>query len=348
VQNSAKLLNVIIQHKAYTDALERITRFMALKDLRKDAVALVLLGPSGSGKSYLLEHIQALDPTYETDEGIYMPIVYVSVPSEPTIKNLAQEMLGVLDPHDRPTQYTEAQITMRIVTLLDECECDVIIFDEFQHFFDRTTEKVWHKAADWFKRLIEVRKKKNKTKRLLVVAGIDYGLNVIRSNKQLQRRFKGILKLPCFSWRNTTQRVEFIACLQAFAQATENFMTLPDLETEENQYRFYCATGGLIGHLKNLLSEVMLYADTSEKISVTWKDLDEAFERYLFANPEMQGVTYRPFSDTFNTVPTEANLTMAELIGDPPVQERKISRRRSTPGGISTFVAQGLEYSAQQ
>jgi hypothetical protein len=173
-----------------------------------------------------LDHIQALAPTYETDDGIYMPIVYVSVPSEPTIKNLAQEMLGVLDPHDRLTKYTEAQITMRIVTLLDECECDVIIFDEFQHFFDRTTEKVWHKAADWLKRLIDVKKKKNRTKRLLVVAGIDYGLNVIRSNQQLQRRFKGILKLPCFSWRSATQRVEFIACLQAFAQATENLMTL--------------------------------------------------------------------------------------------------------------------------
>lgn len=346
MQDPTKLLNVIVQHKSYANALERITRFMALKDLRKDAVALALLGPSGSGKSCLLEHIQTLDPTYETEEGFYMPIVYVSVPSEPTIKNLALEMLSVLDPHDRPTQYTEAQITRRIIALLDECGCDMIIFDEFQHFFDRTTEKVWHRAADWLKRLIEVKKKENKTKRLLVVAGIDYGLNVIRSNQQLRRRFKGTLMLPCFSWRIVTQRVEFIACLHAFAEATKNSMTLPDLEIEENQYRFYCATGGLIGHLKSLLSEVMLYADASETGAVSLKDLDDAFERYLFANPELENIAYRPFSHTFNVVPTEENLRIAELIGDPPVPEKKIHRRGSSASSSATFVAGGLERSA--
>ena len=103
----------------------------------------------------------------------------------------------MLDLHNLPTRYTEVQIMNRIRTLLDECGTDVIILDEFQHFYDRSTEKVWCRATEWIKGLMDLKMQGGKMKRLFIVVGLDYSWDVIRSNQQLLRRLKGILKLPC-------------------------------------------------------------------------------------------------------------------------------------------------------
>lgn len=308
------LLNVIIMHEAFSDAIDRIEMAQSHKDKRRQPECLALLGESGAGKSFLIDFVKSKNPSSETDEGMVIPLVCASVPSKPTIKNLAEEILSKLDPEDPHRRYTEGQITRRIEVLLDQCDTDVIVLEEFQHFYDRTTERVWEYAADWLKRLIDVKKEKNGTNRLLIVSGLKQSIDVILQNPQLIRRFKAPLFLPCFSWRDPRQRGEFAACYNGFADVLKRYFSMPDAKTNDMYFRCYCATGGLIGHLKALLQEVVEYASKNRKKVLGLKDFDAAFDRYLFVNSDTK-VTYRPFSESFSTIPTDKILNQALQIG---------------------------------
>src|SRR6202021_1507328 len=105
------LLNVVIEHTAFANAQERIELFRAGVDRQEDAIVLALVGPSGSGKSCLLDQIFESDEPTETDEGVIQGHIRVTVPDEPTPKNLAEAILAKLDPNDENIRYTKAKIT---------------------------------------------------------------------------------------------------------------------------------------------------------------------------------------------------------------------------------------------
>lgn len=335
------LLNLVIEHTAFANAKERIELFRAGIERQQDAIVLALVGPSGSGKSCLLDQIFDSEKPIETEEGVIHRHIRVTVPDEPTPKNLAEAILAKLDPNDRVSRYTKAQITTRIQTLLEECETRVIILEEFQHFYDSATEKVWERESDWLKNLVEVKTAKG-TKRLLIVSGLEDSMKVILQNHQLRRRCKAAMVLPCFSMRNAKSAVEFVECVDWFLSVMSKHMKLPDVEEEHMHYRSYCATGGLMGHLKNLLSEVVLYAHKDGKKEVILEDFDEAFQRYLCVSPKLQALTYRPFSKDFPTTPTKEIIATAELIANPPkpipVRRRTVSEKVAN----TSFVAGSL------
>lgn|GEM_PF-536709 len=341
------LLNVTIKHAAFTEAIDRIELAIARKDRREEPACLALLGESGAGKSFLIDHLENMNPQIDTNEGMVKPLLRASVPPKPTIKNVAEAILSKLDPDDPRRTYTESQITKRIEVLMNECDTDVIVLEEFQHFYDRTTEKVWEHAADWLKSLIELKKAKNQTRRMLIVSGLKQSMEVILQNSQLRRRFKSPLFLPCFSWRNSEQRGEFAACYNGFAEVLMKHFSMPAVEKNSMYFRCYCATGGLIGYLKALLHEVVEYAVIKNQKDLSLEAFGAAFERFLFSVPELK-ITYRPFSDSFNTTPTEETLNQAFLIGTPPPPDPSSKRGRVllAPSNSKSFVANGLASAA--
>jgi hypothetical protein len=335
-------LNVTIPHAAFIDVTQRIELLAAGKDKREDPECVALTGPSGAGKTFTLDALYRRNSSYETPEGTIRPWIKVTVPSHPTTKNLAAEILTALDPGDSCRSSTESQLTKRITKLLEECQTDVIWLDEFQHLYDRKNEDFYFEAANWLKRLIEI-EKPNKTKRMLIISGLEDSLHVIQHNSQLRRRFSARLSLPCFSWTDAQQRREFSACLVGFLDRMKGHFTLHSADTATFVFRFYCATGGLIGYVKRLLRETVLYAHANETYSLDLADFDQAFNRYLCSSPELQRVTYRPFSREFTPIPTEELLAIASLIGTPPHRPPASKMREKTlPPPGKSFVAAGL------
>jgi hypothetical protein len=335
------LLNVIIEHTKFADAKERIELFRAGIDRQEDAIVLALVGPSGSGKSCLLDQVFESDKPIETEEGVIQGHIRVTVPDEPTPKNMAETILAKLDPNDKDKRYTKAQITTRIQTLLEECQTRAIVLEEFQHFYDSTTERVWERESDWLKNLVEVRTK-NDTKRLLIVSGLEDSMKVILQNHQLRNRCKAAMVLPCFSWRNDTSIAEFAECVDVFLGVMRKHMSIPNVDQENMYYRCYCATGGVMRLLKSLFSEVVLYAHKGGKKEVTLDDFDSAYLRYSCATPELRAVEYRPFKKSFQITPTEEIIATAELIANPPKPVPVRGRRTSKVVANTSFVASGL------
>jgi hypothetical protein len=332
-------LNVTIPHAASTKVTERIELLAAAKDKREDPYCVALTGPAGAGKTFTLDALYEKNSSYETPEGTVHPWLKVTAPAVPTIKNLAAAIVTALDPGASCRTSTESQITDRITRLLEECQTDVIWIDDFQHLYDRQNEKFFFDASNWLKNLIET-KKNNKTKRMLIVSGLDDAMKVINHNTQLRRRFRAKLALPCFSWSDKEQRKEFSACLFGFLEHLKSQFTLRHLDDAAFFFRCYCATGGLIGYLKRLFQEVVLSAYVCKKSAIGIEDFDLAYDLYLCSSQELQNIDYRPFSQEFNPIPTEQLLTLARLIGTPP--DRPVATvRRKAPRGAS-FVEAGL------
>lgn len=335
-------LDVTIPHAASTEVTERIKLLAAAKDKREDPSCLAITGPTGTGKSFTVDAVCDENPAYDTPEGTVRPWIKVTLPSVPTVKNVAASILAVLDPGDPGTRSTESQITHRIATLLEECETDVIWLDDFQHLYDRDSEKFFYEASNWLKNLIEIRKN-NGTKRMLIVSGLDDAMVVINHNSQLRRRFRARLSLPCFSWSDAEQKLQFAACQKGFLDHIETHFALEDnLRSSSFIFRCYCATGGLIGYLKRLLQEVVLSADTCKKTTIDIDDFDLAYGRYLCGIPELQNVDHRPFSKKFNPTPTDKLLALARLIGSPPDRPVTRVRERSPRALGKSFVEAGL------
>jgi hypothetical protein len=199
------LHDVLVPHKAFRSGLDRIEYFFNCAPMPEPEI-LAVLGPSGSGKTRLVETAWLNHGSVRTSDGKDIPIIRVSVPSKPTIKGLGDLILKEIDPDDT-RRYTENEMTRRIQVLMKECGTKMLMLDEFQHFFDRTSKKVWHHVTDWLKVLIDA------VGCVLVISGLPECTTVIKQCPQFRRRCRQKIILPQFTWLDSEQQCEFRAVL---------------------------------------------------------------------------------------------------------------------------------------
>lgn len=70
---------------------------------------------------------------------------------------------------------------------------------------------------------------------------------MIDQNEQLAGRFLAPVNLSRFRWTSLDERENFIGILQCFHRQLHSFIGLPELDSDPMAFRFWCATGGLIG-----------------------------------------------------------------------------------------------------
>ncbi len=308
--------DVLIPHKAFQAATDRVEMFFQSAQAMQEPVCFALLGPSGSGKSRVLDYVYQRHQPSRGPDGLHIPIIRVSVPSKPTIKGLGDLILKDIDKSDE-RRYTENELTRRIQVLMRNCGTVLLMLDEFQHFYDKHGHVVWHHVADWLKVLVD------NVRCVLVVAGLPECSAVIEQNEQLARRFRAPIRLPRFSWQNDAERDEFIACLETFYEVISEHCGVPRFHEEPWAFRCYCATGGLIGYLKNLLSELLVHSVIQKKTKLDMEDFDIALIN------EVAAKAWRPFCTDFELAETLDVLNVAAMIGLPPTALS--SRRESRP-----------------
>jgi len=273
------------------------------------------------------------------EDGMYVPILRVATPSKPTVKGLAEVLLEGMGAVDA-TRGTENERTRRVKYLMRSTGTRMLMIDEFQHFFDKGTKLIMHHVADWLKILVD------ETRCALVVAGLPSCQTVIDSNEQLAGRFHAPILMPRFSWQDVEQREEFIGILQAFHQVLGQHFQAPEFQREAMAFRFYCATGGLIGYLTKILRRSVWHAVAAERNEITLEDLCDAHEKAVWCGRVPQHLP-RPFAHDFKLLPTVDLLREVSLIGTvhvpedesaiPPAKPARSDRRK--PGGESAAAA---------
>lgn len=304
MKNRRKLVEAtLIPHSAYIEGSLRLEQCFAFAEDATEPICIAVVGESRTGKSRLLEELEASHPRSRSSEGLCVPILRVKTPSKPTVKGLAELLLRTLGDPKYMTG-TETVKTARLQTLMINAGTVMVVIDEFQHFFDKGSRKVMHHVADWLKILVD------DCKVALVVAGLPSCVAVINQNEQLSGRFLAPILMPRFDWMIQGQRSEFMSILDAFYEALSVHLSLPELGGDEIAFRCYCGTGGLMGYLAKFLRQVVWNAIDSKSKVISLEDLERAHEQAVWST---LGITSypNPFSRKF---PTSSNIEVLDSV----------------------------------
>lgn len=325
--------SIIAPHSAFTMGLRRLEGCFALAGRQSTCIAVI--GESRTGKSSVLDAFCENHPAARLSDGLITPVVRVDVPSKPTVKGLCEAILGALGAEDG-SRGTEQEKTRRIKVLWTKCKCKALLLDEFQHFWDKTSHLVQHYAADWLKIFSNDRE----LRCALVVAGLSSCQAVIDQNEQLTGRFLAPIELSRFTWGNEGQRREFKSILCMFNNELKKEFDLPEFHSDDMAFRWWCATGGLLGYLANILQQAASDAVADERTTITLADLHNAHTSAVWhANrPE----TPRPFRHDFMAVETaelDQRVAMIGVAVEPPPMPRKKAHARSQLAAAQVLVA---------
>lgn len=297
---------VLVPHKDFQMAKSRIEKHLLTAQSYSEPTCLAVVGESRTGKSRLLESISKQYPKQRNAEGAVVPILNIRTPSKPSVKGLVEVMLRELGDPLWYKRGSENEKTERLYTLLQQTRTHTLIIDEFQHFYDKVSHKVQHYLSDWLKIFVD------RSGLMLIVAGLPDCMAVINQNQQLRGRFMAPIHMPRFDWNDEDAQEEFIACLESFQKGLIRY-DFPNLASADMAFRFYCATGGLIGYLAKILHQACLNAQMDNKLSISLEDLAKAYEESVWVDEVV--FIQNPFGQDFDTTPSLYSLEAASQIG---------------------------------
>lgn len=313
--------NTLIPHTAFQNATSRLEQCYDYANGASEPICIAILGESRTGKSRVLEECCIQHPPNRNDDGLTIPILRVKVPSKPTVKSLAETMLYAMR-DEKFDKGTENVKTNRLRVLMRSAGTKMVMLDEFQHFYDMGTHKIMHHVADWLKILVD------DCRFALVVAGLENCSTVINQNEQLAGRFLSPIVMPRFKWENVEHREEFIGILGAFQDSIGATFDIPDFDSADMAFRFYCGTGGLVGYLSKFLRQAVGNAILHNRKSISIEDLSIAHMESVWSKETLSDIS-SPFSRDFRAVPSIAVLEKIAMIGVPDAPVEKPKKRKS-------------------
>ncbi|OAJ60559.1 hypothetical protein A6V36_01835 [Paraburkholderia ginsengiterrae] len=270
-ESVATVRETLIEHPAFSYGISAIRRCHRMGRFGlEEPGCLIITGVSGSGKSTLRKEYAKHHPRRETEDGTIIPVLHLELPAKPTIKNVAERILLALgDPLF--ARGTAVDMTERIVMLFKNCQLELVILDEFQHFIDHSSEKIETAVADWLKSLI------NETKVPFVLMGLRRCRRILQSNEQLRRRFSRQISLEPFSIADKRSRRIFDGLLRTIFGSLP-VPCAPELTgggTSVEQMHY--ATFGLIGYVMTLITASVEIVIEEGRAAIDRQILSRAF-----------------------------------------------------------------------
>jgi hypothetical protein len=295
---------MLVNHTAFIKAISSLQQAFKVAPSITDPFGLFIVGESRTGKSRVIEEFMSERPALRTDESLEISVVKVIVPSKPSVKGLAAEILRAMgDP--MADKGTEQLMTARLLLLLKHCKVRMLILDEAQHLIDKTSKySLIHHVSDWLKNLM------NQSKVVVVIAGLEYAKTILSQNEQLRGRFASQIQMPRFDWRNDESRAEFLGLMAGFSEYLSERFNIPDLGSNEVALRFYLASGGLIGYVMNILRKTVWNAVQRGEVTIELEDFDVGFKEAV-SQDNLHAIS--PFSRLFNLNDGQAFMKAVEI-----------------------------------
>ena len=267
---------VFIMYPRLKELDQEICRCQQLSRVAGEPQCIALEGSTGAGKTTLIQQYAAGFPRRETRLGTRIPVFYLETPSPATVKTMASVMLERLgDPAAHIG--TIGSLNSRLIKLLQACEVELVILDDFHHLIDTETDRVLAKVSDWLKVLIK------ETGIPFLVVGIEGKVErILQANAQLSRLFAARETLAPFAWR--PEQPTTIQAFHTFVSTLESCVGKPLTTTvprTELLYRLYYCTDGVVGNVMNLLRYAVKLTEEQSQITLELPLLRQAFEKRL-------------------------------------------------------------------
>lgn len=191
------------------DVLELMEDCRLDSKLTNDPQCMLVTGDTGAGKTSLIEYYQKENPNLEGKYASKIPILSTSLPENSTRVMAAQQLLYDLGDPFYSKSNNIIELTVKLVRLINSCQVELIIIDEFQHMIDFKTKSVLSEVADWVKMLIV------RSKVPIILFGLPYSELILQTNKQLAGRFLLRQSLDPFRIKSKENRHDFLSFLNA-------------------------------------------------------------------------------------------------------------------------------------
>lgn len=262
----SELSAVPLEHRQMKAIMGKMAYLQRKGSEQCEARAFVLSGQSGSGKTRLIRHYQQFNPPIQARDRTITPVVYAVTPAKPTVIDLAETILMALGDVD-PRVGKKDEKTERIRYLLKACGVELLILDEFQHFYDHGG-KATLEVTNWLKNLITL------SKVPMVLAGLPRCEYILQQNSQMGRRFAYRHYLSPFNARTPASFLEYRGVLQELQRRI--VIECIDLTEPSLALRMLMATEGLMGRTISLLDAATDFANAQSC------EIDEPVLAYAF------------------------------------------------------------------
>nr|WP_279239663.1 TniB family NTP-binding protein [Scytonema sp. UIC 10036] len=269
--------NLYISYPRFQEILLSIEYCHHFSYCKDEPECMFLAGQTGVGKTTIYKTYANRYPRFVNTEGVNIPILPVTIPAPATVKTVVTKMLWELgDPaYDKGSTGNQ---TIRLFGLLKDCQVEMIILDEFQHFIDRDSDKVLRTVSDWLKTLIL------ETNLPIILIGLPEAEQVLKlqSQSQLSRRLANRCYLHPFLWRQDDGQ-EF----RTFLHILESHLPLGETSNLSDEYlarKIYYASDGTVAYVMKLIRYGTYLALQHHQEKLDSKILSIAFKTYVHAD----------------------------------------------------------------
>ena len=184
-----------IRYPLWEQLYARLARCHEMKAIAAEPPCMLLVGPTGAGKTTLAASYARKYPAIFTETVTLRPVVMTSTPSTANVHNLIMALLEALGDPGAIKGSIGAKERRLIKYFKETCKVELLILDELQHFVDRDNQKILLNASNWLKTFIK------ETKVSCLLVGLqDDAEEVVNSNPQLARLFGDPYVLAPFEW----------------------------------------------------------------------------------------------------------------------------------------------------
>lgn len=239
---------VIVEHTCYAECFQKISQCHHSRAGGLPIEHLRIVGATGAGKSTLLKDYCDHHPPYDTEDRTIVPVVYAAIPSWPTPRAIAGEMLHALrsplwnkgDVHER---------TKQLITLIPAAGVELFLLDEMQHLVDRGRQRTHERCTDLLKEIVDA------SGVPFVFAGLERIETLGAVNDQFRRRASATAEMPALNPESDVDQSELLGM---FIEAGETLGVGGVVEAMAPDFgrRLGYATNGTFGYLIKLVAQL--------------------------------------------------------------------------------------------
>lgn len=291
--------DLTIGYAAYKEMWNKLHEMYQLAAEQQKPEGMMILGPSGIGKTRVLMRFAAEFPNRREETQMVCPVIRITMPPKPTENALLYQIaLAFGEAYTFGKSY---QLQNRVIWLLKNCLTRLLIIDESQHMVRRHNAKEAALAGDILKVIMD------EAKTSMVLGGLPEIEDILMADEQIRGRFTYVQSLK--PWKvvpDKQDKLEIEDCdnaqktlvgvLIALARSAGYTGDCSEFEKLDVVRKIYFATDGRIRFVSRLVAATMAQVIPENAPAVTVKHLHIAFQKKIFNRASAKA---NPFDDAF-------------------------------------------------